>query len=105
MFKNTYYKTTIGNPNSHLGIDKCSETPYKVPIGNFNSQLGTPKCSKTRYEITLGNLTPFGELNVYERNGVGRTASDRLPGCICWQISIVGAKASKWGDTPSPVRR
>ena len=54
--------------------------------------------------MTIGNLTPFGELNLYKRNGVGRQPSDRLPGCICWQVSIVSAKASKWGDTPSPVR-
>ena len=53
--------------------------------------------------MTIGNLTPFGELKVYKRNGVGRPPGDRLPGCICWQISIVGAKASKWGDTPSPL--
>ena len=46
----------------------------------------------------------MGELNLYKRNGVGRPPSDRLPGCICWQISIVNAEASKWGDTPSPVR-
>ena len=100
----THYKVTIGNPNSQLGIDKCSETHYEVTIGNFNSQLGIPKCSKTHYEMTIGNLTPFGELNLYKRKGVGRPPSDRLPSCICWQISIVDAKASKWGDTPSPVR-
>ena len=100
----THYEVTIGNFNSQLGIPKCSETHHEVTIGNFNSQLGTPKCSKTRYEMTIGNLTPFGELNLYKRNGVGRPPSDRLPGCICWQISIVNAKASTWGDTPSPVR-
>ena len=98
----THYEVTIGKFNSQLGIPKCSETHHEVTIGIFNSQLGTPKCSKTRYEMTIGNHTPFGELN--KRNGVGRPANDCLPGCICWQISIVGAKASKWGDTPSPVR-
>ena len=74
-----------------------------MTIGNFNSQLGVRKCSETHYEMTIGNLTPFGELKIYKRNGVGRPPGDRLPGCICWQISIVGAKASKWGDTPSPL--
>ena len=100
----THYEVTIGNFNSQLGIPKCSETHHEVTIGNFNSQLGTHKCSNTRYEMPIGNLTPSGELNLYKRNGVGRPPSDRLPGCICWQISIVGAKASEWGDTPSPVR-
>merc|ERR1712086_744221 len=99
----THYEMTIGNFNSQLGIRKCHETHYEMTIGNFNSQLGIRKCYETHYEMTIGNLTPFGELKIYKRNGVGRPPGDRLPGCICWQISIVGAKASKWGDTPSPL--
>ena len=82
----------------------CVKTCYEMATGNFNSQLGIHKWYKTHHEMATGNLTPFGELNLYKRNGVGRPPSDRLPGCICWQISIVGAKASKWGDTASPVR-
>jgi len=65
--------------------------------------LGIPKCSETHNEMTIGNFTPFGELNLYKRNGVGRQPGDRLPGCLCWQISIVGAKASTWGDTSPPL--
>ena len=98
----THYEVTIGNLNSQLGIRKCSETHYEVTIGNFNSQLGIPKCSETHYEVTIGNLTPFGELKIYKLNGVGRPRGARLPSSICWQISIVGAKASKRGDPPLP---
>ena len=70
----THYELTIGNFNSQLGIRKCSETHYEMTIGNFNSQLGIRKCSETHYEMTIGNLTPFGELKIYKRNGVGRGA-------------------------------
>jgi len=98
----THHEMTIGNFNSQLGIPKCSETHYEMTIGNFNSQLGIPKLSETHHEMTIGNFTPFGELNLYKRNGVGRPPGDRLPGCLCWQISIVGAKASTWGDAPPP---
>jgi len=93
---------TIGNFNSQLGISKCSEAHHEMTIGNFDSQLGIPKRSETHHEMTIGNFTPFGELNLYERNGVGRPPGDRLPGCLCWQISTVGAKASTWGDTSPP---
>jgi len=82
----THHEMTIGNFNSQLGIPKCSETHYEMTIGNFNSQLGIPKLSETHHEMTIGNFTPFGELNLYERNGVGRPPGDRLPGCICWQM-------------------
>ena len=77
----------ISIPNwEFLNVQKhIMKSSLGVSIPNWESL----NVQKHTMKWPLGILTAFGELKIYELNGVGRPRGARLPSSICLQISFV----------------